>query len=1074
MVFGPQGIPYQIGTVRDDTINLKSSTDVLNAGAGNDTVNVAVLGQGRLLKGAVVIDGDVGTNTLSYANGGVPLTVTLQNEGHWNLRYKIELGSIGVTDYAYNFQTLKLSGNGDKIRWGSNFSPSNVNTAVALTIEEHPSTPSALNTVDFSQAKGSYTHNNGSVAASPFTFSGFSTVIGSSGGNDIFNISSSGTESSFTRYVSGNSSNTFNVSYSSSSAAPLLLMGNAQGGDTFNFANADKANFTVVWGGTGGNTYNFEADASAHVSIIELDMAGVSYDELQRLDLSKLEAYVRGNYSGFPDLRSTQSFEGSTTPAIVILNPGATDTITYDGERLVSPQLSLQSEYQSSAHYSQTFALGQSGFADFIDQLPPSSRPYVDPALLALTLLRKDYSGSTTTNDTPATLTTYWASIRPGGFSVDNFQQGDFGVTIPHVFSEVTDTTSQGDLIQTASYDDVFNSTPRQPVLSLKDYLLPSTEGGNGGAPGGSGTNSDSSNVSAFLANQAALNAGVGGFSIADTAANVSAQLDALNADANINSIVLTDNGDPVLTLTATQAMVDGAALGAITNANYEIAISDRAAAVSAAFDLLAANAKVSSIGLTDSGTPILALSAAQALDDAGALAKITNVSYTVAVSDTATNVASHIDVLNADARIGSITLTDGGSPTLSLTVAQVLADTAALAAITNAGYAIAIRGSVADILANQTPLGASAHVGSTNVVDSAANIVANRAALDADAQITTMTVIDTAANILANSAVLDADPRVTAKVVIDTAANVVALGTGSMPVQVSDTAANVAANIDALNAATSLTSITLTDSGTPSLMLTVAQALGDTTALAKIANATYVVAISDTAANISANIDALDTYAPLGAITLTDSSTSTLVLTVDQALGDTVALNAIANTSYAIAVAGTAADVSTSIDALNSDARLSSITLTDSGPAVLTLTASQTLGDTAAFAKIANPAYTIAVSDNAGNFGQFRRLERRSGDRFYHADGQRDADSSFDRGTGARRYDCPGEDRQRKLCHLGRRLRHQPSGQCQCPGRQRPCDVSRCRRYRRQHPGQRRRACERELPIRHRRRHSG
>jgi hypothetical protein len=502
----------------------------------------------------------------------------------------------------------------------------------------------------------------------------------------------------------------------------------------------------------------------------------------------------------------------------------------------------------------------------------------------------------------------------------------------------------------------------QQPILKLSDYLQPTSPDGSGG----SGTGGVSSNVAAFPANQTALDSGIGGFSIEDTAANVSAQLDALNADANINSIVLTDSGNPVLTLTATQAVQDAAALGVIANANYGIAISDTAANVSAAFDTLGASVPVESITLADVGMPTLSLSVAQTLNAAGALAKITNASYSVAVSDAAANVASHIDALNVDARIGSLTLTDSGTPTLALTVAQVLADTAALAAITNAGYAIAVHGPAGDILANQTALGASAHIGSTNVVDNATNIVANLAALDADAQITTITVVDTAANILANSAVLDADPRVTARVVIDTAANVLGLGAGPMPTQVSDTAVNVAANIDALNAATSLTSIMLTDSGTPSLTLTVAQALGDTTALAKIANATYVVAVADTAINVSANIDALNTYGPLGAITLTDSGTPTLALTVAQALGDATALNAIANTSYASAVTGTAADVSANIDALNADARLSSITLTDSGTPVLTLTVVQTLGDTAALAKIANPGYAVALSDTA------------------------------------------------------------------------------------------------------------
>ena len=63
------------------------------------------------------------------------------------------------------------------------------------------------------------------------------------------------------------------------------------------------------------------------------------------------------------------------------------------------------------------------------------------------------------------------------------------------------------------------------------------------------------------------------------------------------------------------------------------------------------------------------------------------------------------------------------------------------------------------------------------------------------------------------------------------------------------DTAADVSAEIDALNADPNLTSITLTDPGTPVLSLSFAQAADDTTALAAIAGP-YTIAISDTIEN--------------------------------------------------------------------------------------------------------------------------------------------------------------------------------------------------------------------------------
>ena len=121
---------------------------------------------------------------------------------------------------------------------------------------------------------------------------------------------------------------------------------------------------------------------------------------------------------------------------------------------------------------------------------------------------------------------------------------------------------------------------------------------------------------------------------VSDTAADVSANIDALNADGYIASISLMDSGTPTLGLTAAQALADTAALGEIANSNYAIAVFDSAANVSALFDALNADPRVTAITLTDSGTPTLALTAAQAAADATALSEITNPDYAVWYSD--------------------------------------------------------------------------------------------------------------------------------------------------------------------------------------------------------------------------------------------------------------------------------------------------------------------------------------------------------------------------------------------------------------------------------------------------------
>jgi len=85
-----------------------------------------------------------------------------------------------------------------------------------------------------------------------------------------------------------------------------------------------------------------------------------------------------------------------------------------------------------------------------------------------------------------------------------------------------------------------------------------------------------SASLADFATYQAALDVVPHGFKISDTAANVSANFDALNADANPAAITLTDAAS-VLTLTVAQALNDTAALHAITNASYHIDIVDTA-----------------------------------------------------------------------------------------------------------------------------------------------------------------------------------------------------------------------------------------------------------------------------------------------------------------------------------------------------------------------------------------------------------------------------------------------------------------------------------------------------------------
>ncbi len=492
--------------------------------------------------------------------------------------------------------------------------------------------------------------------------------------------------------------------------------------------------------------------------------------------------------------------------------------------------------------------------------------------------------------------------------------------------------------------------------------------------------------VSAAMANQTALDAVSGGYTVADTAANVVDGLAFLESDAgHIASITLTDSSTPTLTLTAAQDSADSAVLGKIGSAyNLTVssvlaanatsvagqahfvseAISDTAAdfvTYISSLETLAAAGEISSIAFTDSGTPTVTLTAAQQTADAAALAKITTpynlvitggtvtaavaatATSAVAVSDTAANVLAYLSQLQTQAaagRINSIVFTDSTTPTLPLTAAQLTADATVLGKITSA-YNMSISGVTA---ANAVTVAGQAHVTSISVSDTGANVVANIAALET-------------------------------------------LATG-----------------------TQLSSITLTDGTTPTLPLTASQYSADTAALGKIvsaynlsvsgvaaANASTVggnthvtsLTVSDMGTNVVANIAALQTLATgskLSSITLIDGSTPTLALTAAQYSADTAALGKIAS-AYNLSISGvTAANASTvagaahvtsvsvsdtaahfltsvaSLQSLATGGKLSSVVLTDGSTPTISLTEAQMASDAAALGKITS-AYNLTLT---------------------------------------------------------------------------------------------------------------
>ena len=133
--------------------------------------------------------------------------------------------------------------------------------------------------------------------------------------------------------------------------------------------------------------------------------------------------------------------------------------------------------------------------------------------------------------------------------------------------------------------------------------------------------------------------------------------------------------------------------------------------------------------------------------------------------------------------------------------------------------------------------------------------------------------------------------------------------------VAVSDSAANISAELNALQslaASQSLASVTLTGGG--AISLSIAQLSGDQTILNQITPA-YSLAINDSAANVDANLATLQSYASAGrlaSIALTDGGIPSLALSPNQLNADTTALRDISS-YYVMSVDGSAANISVS-----------------------------------------------------------------------------------------------------------------------------------------------------------------
>ena len=713
-------------------------------------------------------------------------------------------------------------------------------------------------------------------------------------------------------------------------------------GNTINIEAAGQTGINVVYAGSGNDTVNFDVGSDGDAGFVVLPLQGLSPSQLADLDAKALEFAVSNEVAG----ANWPVFEASYTNGlhnidwtVIVTTPGSStngDQITLNGSAIT------------------TFTVG--GSENNSNMTGSAINPMANP-----------------TENTSLSLPSDYGPV----------------YTFAHGALVIYDTT------------EFINS------LSINDYL----------AQGSASSNSSAQllfspmNLTTDTAAVGATNTSITASQVTASAAVVSEELDALNADPNLTAITLTDSGTPTLNLTAAQAANDVVALNTITNPSYEINITDSAANVSENFSGIAQNGDIASITLTDSGTPTLNLSVMQFEDGYSLLnpgGSITNSTFAIQIFDSVANITDeyYAQDLLSDPYVVGATVVD--------TVANIL-DNASAIASDSLVTSVEISDTAENVLANQTAIAALPFSVSAELNDTAADIAtitsAQAATLAGDhfstlnsndgvvalsvaealilenAGLTVtgapVTVEDTSANIAANLDGLNNDANVSSLTVTDNwwspnltltaeqAANdSKALGEitkSSYTINIADSSANIGANILAIADNPHVTSITLTDSGTPTLVVNAAEDINAAFAIDLVTNSDLSVVINDSAANISANFSALNQNGQFASIVLTDSGTPILALDAADAASGSNVLDAISNANFSIAITDSAANVAAVIDELNLLPNLSSISLTDSGTPTLTLTVAQALDDSTALNSIVGN-YQVVVSDTAAN----------------------------------------------------------------------------------------------------------
>jgi hypothetical protein len=481
--------------------------------------------------------------------------------------------------------------------------------------------------------------------------------------------------------------------------------------------------------------------------------------------------------------------------------------------------------------------------------------------------------------------------------------------------------------------------------------------------------------VLAANASTVAQNGKVVGMTVTDSGANLVSKLSALTTLGTRVASITQTNPSTALNLSASDWSTYMGVLSKITG-GYRVALSDvrvsgaqallsdgrvqsvavkdSAAQISSNLDMLQGlGPLLTAVGQTDAGTAI-SVSMNQLSANASTLAKLDagyklsvrdataaqaqallDNSYSavesVSVVDSSANIAAQLDALNANTKLATI-LQSGKATALTVTQAQMTADATALGKI-QGSYSLAVSDAAAGDVAT---LAANSRVASMVVTDTGANILAKLADLkSAGPKISTLNLSNPSSTLAMTYTQWAGHQGTLGKIAQNysvsvsgvSAANAgsVAANTRVASLAVSDSMARINSSLDSLQGlGPQLTAITPTDSGTlPALVLTAAQKVADSSALAKLNGGTYTMAV-----------------------------TNASVVDAQNMASDAKVLS--------IAVSDSSDNIAGLLDELVANGKVNSVTQTGT-PETISLTATQLAASTALLAKFQN-AYTLDV----------------------------------------------------------------------------------------------------------------